>query len=257
MKKLMAIFGVLLIVGMILSAVASYNMSKEYVLINQEIFQQSTASGKITRVFSSKHFNELQGLADQVYYHVLYTGLSFFALAFAFIGCAVYVKNKPMICGAILIVSFLALVTGLVTPIFSVAFHKTFPVIGRIGLRAEFVGIVSAIGTWWSTGHYFVSLIVVVFSFTVPLAKTMAIGYVIAFPDKPSSARMLKIFEFIGGWSMLDVFIVAVTIVVVTINGKESTHAEIQIGLYYFFAYVILSMVSTKLFLKHLKPILL
>ena len=42
---------------------------------------------------------------------------------------------------------------------------------------------------------------------------------------------------------MLDVFVVATFLVYITSNGGEMTHAEIQVGLYFFLIYVILSMV--------------
>ena len=41
---------------------------------------------------------------------------------------------------------------------------------------------------------------------------------------------------------MLDVFIVAILLVYLTGDGSGVSHAEIQVGIYFFLAYVIVSM---------------
>jgi uncharacterized paraquat-inducible protein A len=46
----------------------------------------------------------------------------------------------------------------------------------------------------------------------------------------------------IGKWSMVDVFVVAVFLVYLTGNKGEISRAEVEMGLYYFLAYVIVSM---------------
>jgi uncharacterized paraquat-inducible protein A len=49
-------------------------------------------------------------------------------------------------------------------------------------------------------------------------------------------------FKWVGKWSMLDVFVVATLLVYLTSNGSDVSHAEVQAGLYFFLAYVIVSM---------------
>lgn len=44
---------------------------------------------------------------------------------------------------------------------------------------------------------------------------------------------------------MLDVFVVATFLVYLSSNNSDLTHAEIEVGLYYFLLYVLLSMVTT------------
>ncbi|MCB5266456.1 MAG: paraquat-inducible protein A, partial [Candidatus Cloacimonetes bacterium] len=53
---------------------------------------------------------------------------------------------------------------------------------------------------------------------------------------------IVRFFKVIGKWSMLDVFVVAVLLVYLTGSGSEVSHAEVQVGLYFFLAYVIVSM---------------
>jgi hypothetical protein len=52
---------------------------------------------------------------------------------------------------------------------------------------------------------------------------------------------------------MSDVFVVATFLVYITSNGGEMTHAEIQVGLYFFLIYVILSMIVALLTQKVLE----
>jgi uncharacterized paraquat-inducible protein A len=46
----------------------------------------------------------------------------------------------------------------------------------------------------------------------------------------------------IGKWSMVDVFVVAVFLVYLTANKGDVSRAEVEVGLYFFLAYVIVSM---------------
>jgi uncharacterized paraquat-inducible protein A len=53
---------------------------------------------------------------------------------------------------------------------------------------------------------------------------------------------LVKFFKMIGKWSMVDVFVVAVFLVYLTANKGEVSRAEVEMGLYFFLAYVIVSM---------------
>ncbi len=52
----------------------------------------------------------------------------------------------------------------------------------------------------------------------------------------------LQFFKMIGKWSMVDVFVVAVFLVYLTANKGDVSRAEVEVGLYFFLAYVIVSM---------------
>jgi len=57
------------------------------------------------------------------------------------------------------------------------------------------------------------------------------------------AGHVVKFFKMIGKWSMVDVFVVAVFLVYLTSNNADVTKAEIEVGLYFFLAYVIVSMI--------------
>ncbi|MNN99281.1 Paraquat-inducible protein A [compost metagenome] len=56
------------------------------------------------------------------------------------------------------------------------------------------------------------------------------------------ASHVVKFFKMIGKWSMVDVFVVAVFLVYLTANKGDVSRAEVEVGLYFFLAYVILSM---------------
>jgi uncharacterized paraquat-inducible protein A len=53
---------------------------------------------------------------------------------------------------------------------------------------------------------------------------------------------IIKFFKMIGKWSMVDVFVVAVFLVYLTANKGDVSRAEVEVGLYFFLSYVIVSM---------------
>jgi uncharacterized paraquat-inducible protein A len=53
---------------------------------------------------------------------------------------------------------------------------------------------------------------------------------------------IVKFFKIIGKWSMVDVFVVATFLVYLTLNKGDVSRAEVEVGLYFFLAYVLVSM---------------
>ncbi|MEO7241283.1 MAG: paraquat-inducible protein A [Variovorax sp.] len=109
--------------------------------------------------------------------------------------------------------------------------------------------ILSGIIHFWSSGSYVVASIIFVASFMVPLFKLVVLGLLAVTAQCRSRwrqlerARLYRITEFIGRWSMLDVFVVALLTGLVQISG----FAEIQagIGIASFGAVVVLTMLAS------------
>ncbi len=247
---MMILVHLLFFVGMVWSAGMVYENNKDYEQLMNEVYKESLVKNKAIGIFTPNHSGKIDALSEiAMSYHdrVKFFGISFLIIATIYIGLVACMKNISMLCGSILLVSSISLTMGLILPVFSVVLHKTVPVLGRVVFKHETIGILSAIQSWWSSGNYFISLIVLLFSFAIPVLKSASMGFIVGFPDTKSSQKMLKIFKIIGSWSMLDVFVVAVVIVVVTVNGKDSTKAMLEVGLYFFLAYVMLSIVATQL----------
>ena len=58
---------------------------------------------------------------------------------------------------------------------------------------------------------------------------------------------MVTLIEHIGKWSMADVFIVAILVVFFSTKQDIHTSIKIEVGLYFFISYVLLSMLGSTL----------
>ncbi len=98
--------------------------------------------------------------------------------------------------------------------------------------------------------HYGLAIILLVFSILFPftkLAVLMAL-WVGRFTDARRQ-DVLKWLERLGRWSMLDVFVVAMIVVIVKTGG--ALQAQPRLGIYLFASAVLLSMVLTR-YIHHL-----
>jgi hypothetical protein len=148
----------------------------------------------------------------------------------------------------ILIFAFSALISlifGLINPILMVTIHKKIDYLGDIILSFESKGILGSIYKLFDSGEYVVGGAILLFSVLIPLLKILVLIFAVLFEKFEFPHKLVDFFKHLGKWSMLDVFVVAIFLVYLTSNSADVTHAEIQIGLYYFLIYVILSMITT------------
>ena len=136
-----------------------------------------------------------------------------------------------------------SLVLGLITPILMVTIHKEVEYVGDIVLSFESKGIMGSIEKLFSNGDVVVALVILVFSVIVPVLKVLSLLFVSVFMQFNFAHKAIRFFKLIGKWSMVDVFVVAVFLVYLTANKAEVSRAEVEVGLYFFLAYVIVSMI--------------
>ncbi|MDT8281460.1 MAG: paraquat-inducible protein A [Gammaproteobacteria bacterium] len=137
---------------------------------------------------------------------------------------------------AILGMISLFLVTGLVTPVITLEkfmlVENTFSVLG---------GVIQLL----QEEQFFLFLVITGFSIVIPLLK-IAVLYKLLSARQDKTAKLDKYLHWMhvyGKWSMLDVFVVAVLVVVVKLGMVASV--EMRFGLYAFAAAVILTMYVT------------
>ncbi len=106
--------------------------------------------------------------------------------------------------------------------------------------------IITGIENLWKENYHFLAIIVFFFSIIFPFTKLAAL-LLIWFVKMTERQRkwILSCLEFLGKWSMLDVFVVAIVIVSVKLGALASAKAEV--GIYYFGASILLAMVATGL----------
>ena len=138
--------------------------------------------------------------------------------------------------------ALVVLTFGLFTPLLTVTIHKEFEYIGDVVLSFESKSLLGSVMKLWKSGEITVALVILFFSILIPLFKTLALMFVTVAMESTFAHGIVKFFKVIGKWSMLDVFVVSTLLVYLTSNGSDVSHAEVQAGLYFFLAYVFVSM---------------
>lgn len=141
--------------------------------------------------------------------------------------------------------SFAAMVTlvfGLITPILMVTIHTEVEYLGDIVLSFESKGVIGSIDKLFEGGDVIVALVILLFSVIIPGLKVFSLLFVSIFIESAFAHGIVKLFKMIGKWSMVDVFVVAVFLVYLTANKGDVSRAEVEVGLYFFLAYAIVSM---------------
>ncbi len=141
--------------------------------------------------------------------------------------------------------ALLTLILGLITPIFMVTIHKEVEYLGDVVLSFESKGVIGSIEKLFESGDVVVALVILLFSVLIPVLKVLSLLIVSVFMKSSFAHGIIKFFKMIGKWSMVDVFVVSVFLVYLTANKGEISRAEIEVGLYFFLAYVIVSMLMS------------
>ena len=84
--------------------------------------------------------------------------------------------------------------------------------------------IMSGVVYFWTSGSWYLALIIFFASVTVPLLKMLALVLLLVSVQRRSRwqreqrARLYRLVEFIGRWSMLDIYVVAVIVALVQLK---------------------------------------
>lgn len=112
--------------------------------------------------------------------------------------------------------------------------------------------IMSGIVFLWTSGSWPLALVVFVASFLVPLGKLGALSVLLVSVQRRwrwralDRARLYRLIEFVGRWSMLDIYVV--TILVALVQVQTFAAIEAAPGAIAFGAVVVLTMLATASF---------
>jgi paraquat-inducible protein A len=101
---------------------------------------------------------------------------------------------------------------------------------------------------FWKSGAYGIALVIFIASVAVPCTKFLVLAVLLVMAQRRSNravrerAKLYRMIEFIGYWSMLDVMVVAVTSAAVKFGAVGNI--EPRIGIFYFGLVVILTMLA-------------
>jgi len=117
---------------------------------------------------------------------------------------------------------------------------------------AESDTIMGGVVFLYTSGSWPLALVVLIASVMVPLGKLVALGYLLITVQRGSIAgnrertRLYRLVEFVGRWSMLDVFVDTFTVALVQLQPLMSV--EPGAGVVFFAAVVVLTMIAATTF---------
>lgn len=124
---------------------------------------------------------------------------------------------------------------------------------GLLSLFANAVSQEKTLSIWGTVtelaneNHKMLAFLIFFFAIVVPVTKTLLLSLGLIFPGKPLGQKSSRIVFYIGKWAMADVFVVGITIALMTVKSHVMVQAEARSGLYVFAAYVILSTLAAQL----------
>jgi paraquat-inducible protein A len=117
---------------------------------------------------------------------------------------------------------------------------------------AESDTILQGVALLWSPTGWPLSLIVLFASIMIPSAKILALGYLLVSVQRGSAQNngqrvsLYRLVEFVGRWSMVDVFVDTFTAALIQLQPLMSV--EPGPGLFFFAAVVVLTMLAVESF---------
>ncbi|MDH6148198.1 paraquat-inducible protein A [Paraburkholderia tuberum] len=121
----------------------------------------------------------------------------------------------------------------------------------RLG-RGSDSTILQGVFAFWTSGSYGIALVIFIASVAVPCAKFLSLGLLLLTARQGSHwarherARLYRMIELIGYWSMLDVLVVAIVAALVKFHALADV--EPRAGILFFGGMVILTMLSAMQF---------
>ena len=210
-----------------------------------ELITLGLYEGYSEKLAELKHHQQLrQAYADSVDI----TSSVFFSVALLLLAVVWMLQRNLLDLGyAMLLVALVCLAVGLSTPILSLEAGKELPVIGETVFQFKSKGVLTTIDALRESGNGWLAVLLLIFSVIVPVLKTALVGITWWSHDHHLFRKGLNLSHHIGKWSMADVFVVAILVAYFANSGEEFTEAEVQVGLLFFAAYVLLSLLGTQL----------
>lgn len=131
---------------------------------------------------------------------------------------------------------------GVITPIMMVTIHKQVEHFGDIILSLESKSVLGSAIKLYDKGDMVVAGVLLLFSVLIPLLKSLSMVFVSLFEYNRFAHGVILFFKHLGKWSMVDVFVVSTFLVYLTTSSGDISRAEIEVGIYFFLSYVIVSM---------------
>jgi len=140
-------------------------------------------------------------------------------------------KKSTIVISLLVIADVLFYAFGIFTP---------FLTLKKFFMFNEQITLVGSIILLFKSKQTALGIIVLIFSIIFPIIKLLILIFIwFITSNKENAKKWLNRIEVIGNWSMLDVFVVAITIVAIKLSGLGDM--RVHYGLYLFAASVLLT----------------
>lgn len=139
-----------------------------------------------------------------------------------------------------LIVAMLVCAFGL----YLAGLFRPFTEVTKLWIFEDEVSVIGGMVSLWEAGEFFLFAILFIFTVTFPAVKILALLAIWLVPGltRDSAQSMFRFVSHMGKWSMLDVFVVA--ILVLLLRSGSLAQIAIRDGVFLFTASVLLTMVA-------------
>jgi len=241
----------------------SYKNADNYINISKEISSQKGANemfeDKLNKILETITFGtydkhsqetysrqELEKFAENTYQTSLAYLYYFFGTIVVFL-VLFFFLDKEFLIIYIALAGIVSLVFALISPLIMMIVYQAFPILGEVTLSFESKSIIGTIEKMYHDKNYVIAVLVLLFSVLIPFLKSMVLLLYGFFKETGMGKSLILFVDKIGKWSMADVFIVAVLVVFFSTKQDIHTSIKLEVGLYFFIGYVMLSMLGSSL----------
>ncbi len=143
------------------------------------------------------------------------------------------------------VVAAIMLVAGIFSPLMMLTIHKEISFVGDVVISFESKSILSSIHALYKKGEMAIATVIVLFSVAIPMLKVLLLTLVPFFKSHKMASGIVRLFKMLGKWSMIDVFVVALMLVYFSMDRGEISRAQMEVGVYFFLGYVMISMLMS------------
>ncbi len=241
----------------------SYQNSNTLIDVSKEIsIQKSTdeiVSSSIDKILEKISFGTYDNYSEQqevqkvleakaeLYYQDSLKYIYYFFAVTAFFILIFYFLDREFLTLFVALSAMVSLVFALISPLLMVMMHKDLPLVGDVTLSFESKTILTTIEKLYHEDNLLLAGVILLFSILIPLFKSLVILLYGFLKESGLGQKATTLIDKMGKWSMADVFIVSV--LVVFFSTKQDIHSslKIQVGLYFFLGYVLLSMLGSSM----------
>lgn len=150
----------------------------------------------------------------------------------------------------LILTSFACLIPGLYRPALTLDISPVLPFLGKMAIYHQTRSILGTVRNLYDTGNILVSMLILLFSVIIPVAKGLALLWVLSFKNSPFRMRLFRFVEVIGKWSMADVFVMGILLAFLAAGAANGVTAKLHDGFWFFLGYCLLSVSSAQLLRK-------